>query len=65
MPPREDVYEYIIFKASDVKDLTVCETPQPAPQLYGGLPYDPAILKVSQVVSTILRNFVEIADCIL
>jgi protein LSM14 len=43
---RDDVYEYIIFKASDIKDLIVCETPKPA-ALTGGLPYDPAIVSVS------------------
>ena len=26
--PRDDVYEYIIFKAADIKDLIVCETPK-------------------------------------
>ncbi|VDL80885.1 unnamed protein product [Nippostrongylus brasiliensis] len=43
---RDDVYEYIIFKANDIKDLIVCETPKVA-TLAGGLPYDPAIISVS------------------
>lgn len=45
--PRDDVYEYIIFKATDIKDLIVCETPKPVPQLASGLAYDPAILSIS------------------
>lgn len=45
---RNDVYEYIIFKANDIKDLIVCDTPKPVVELSGGLPYDPAIITVSQ-----------------
>ncbi|KHN76620.1 Protein LSM14 -like protein B-B [Toxocara canis] len=47
VPARNDVYDYIIFKASDIKDLIVCDTPKPVAQLSSGLPYDPAILTVS------------------
>uniref|UniRef100_A0A158R4G3 LSM14 domain-containing protein n=1 Tax=Syphacia muris TaxID=451379 RepID=A0A158R4G3_9BILA len=45
---RDDVYEYIIFKAKDIKDLIVCDTPKPVVELSSGLPYDPAIITVSQ-----------------
>lgn len=42
-PPREEIYEYIIFRGSDIKDITVCEPPK-APHT---LPQDPAIVQVS------------------
>ena len=28
VPARDDVFEYIIFKASDIKDIIVNETPK-------------------------------------
>lgn len=40
--PRDEVYEYIIFRASDIKDLHVCEPPKS----HHGLPHDPAIVQV-------------------
>ncbi|XP_074644209.1 protein LSM14 homolog B-like isoform X2 [Tubulanus polymorphus] len=42
VPPREEVYEYIIFRGLDIKDLHVCEPPKSTP-----LASDPAIVKSS------------------
>ena len=41
VPPREEVYEYIIFRGTDIKDIHVCEPPPPT------LPHDPAIVEVN------------------
>ena len=45
---RGETYAFIIFKASDIKDLIVCESPKPQITQIAPLPYDPAIVSVSQ-----------------
>nr|XP_057908193.1 protein LSM14 homolog B [Doryrhamphus excisus] len=39
-PPKDDIYEYITFRGSDIKDITLCEAPR-----HHGLPADPAIIQ--------------------
>lgn len=43
VPQRDEIYEYIIFRGSDIQDLHVCEAPKKHPQI---MAQDPAILEV-------------------
>lgn len=52
IPPSTSIYEYIVFRGSDVKDISVAEekeAPQPEPPQ---VPDDPAILGVSDVLAS-------------
>uniref|UniRef100_A0A3Q1G8F4 Sm domain-containing protein n=1 Tax=Acanthochromis polyacanthus TaxID=80966 RepID=A0A3Q1G8F4_9TELE len=40
-PARDDVYDYITFRGSDIKDMSLCEPPR----AHHGLPPDPAIVQ--------------------
>jgi len=46
--PRDEVFEYIIFKAADIKDLVVCDDHEKQEDEMDGLLSDPAIVSVSK-----------------
>jgi len=54
--PREEVFEFIIFRGQDIKDIRLCEPPTPQPPLPGTLPYDPAIVQHSVPAVGVLGN---------
>lgn len=52
VPPSDRLYEYIVFRGSDVKDLRIEETPKEAAPQPPQVPDDPAILGVSNCFSS-------------
>lgn len=50
VPPREEVYEYIVFRGQDIKDLHVCEAPKKGGEAQSSqLHPDPAIVQVCRI----------------
>lgn len=47
VPASDNVYEYIVFRGSDVKDLRIEKEPEKKPAQPPQVPDDPAILGVS------------------
>lgn len=47
IPASDNIYEYIVFRGSDVKDLRIEEAPAPKENKPPQVPNDPAILGVS------------------
>ncbi len=48
IPPAEQIYEYIVFRGSDVKDLRIEEGPGAKENKPPAVPNDPAIVGVSR-----------------
>ena len=56
--PSDTVYEYIVFRGSDVKDLRIEETPKEnKPPKPPQVPDDPAILGVSPTLSLVTLRY--------
>lgn len=58
--PTDTVYDYIVFRGSDVKDLRI-ETPKENQPPKPKVPDDPAILGVSLILSRPLQPYRRIA----
>ena len=49
VPASDNIYEYIVFRGSDVKDLRIEKEPEKKPIQQPQVPDDPAILGVSRL----------------
>jgi len=51
VPPKDEIYEFIIFRGADIKGIDVVEPPKSATAVNDNIPNDPAIVEVSHYVS--------------
>jgi len=54
VPPKDEIYEFIIFRGSDIKGIDVVEPPKATSSVNDAVPNDPAIVEVSHYVSKAL-----------
>ncbi|CAL8257641.1 unnamed protein product [Gadus morhua 'NCC'] len=52
IPPKHDIFEFITFRGSDIKDIKLCEPPRS----HHSLPHDPAIIQSSDGISSGIYN---------
>lgn len=56
--PRDEQFEFIVFRGQDIKDLHVCEAPQQNQERVNAhLPQDPAIVQVFAFISNGSHEF--------
>lgn len=52
--PKDEVYEFIIFRGADIKGIDVLEPPPPEKPAADEEPIDPAIVEVQHYVSVLI-----------
>lgn len=62
IPPSDNVYEYIVFRGSDVKDLRIEKEPEKKTVQQPQVPDDPAILGVS-LLSPLFAGLIRLLSC--
>ncbi|KAJ9113670.1 hypothetical protein QFC22_005979 [Naganishia vaughanmartiniae] len=56
VPPANTVYPYVVFRASDVRDIAVIGDPSQGPQAPASLPLDPAIVSQGRPAAPVQQS---------